>query len=51
MIEFKLQEEQEVEAQPVQPDTEAPSELSPGTPAQTPEGNSGENEGEGTEGE
>ena len=52
MIEFKLQDEQEVEAQPVQPEeNEAPSESSPETPTRTPEGNSGENEGEGTEGE
>ena len=51
MIEFKLQDEQEVEAQPVE-ENEAPSESSPATPAQQPEGEStGENKGEGTEGE
>lgn len=53
MIEFRLQNEQEVEAQPVQPEeNEAPSESSPETPAQEPEGEStGENEGEEVEGE
>ena len=47
MIEFKLQDEQEVEAQPVE-ETEAPS-----TPSETPDqlvDDAGEND-EGTEGE